>query len=559
MSATDSIHSALVVIITTCVVILAVCFCIKHTPARRTPRASGKYSSILRGANTCEERIKLLVVHHGTEDDLFWKDVEKGFNDAENLLNGIDMRIVRGLNNMENGIRSALGNADGLIVTCPYVKSSTPEKYAMIDEGIKSVIEQGIPVITFNTDTYHNREVFQYVGSFNRDLGKRAAIAALKKYPQLLPENKELLIDQNLSTSCEEKVALIKKQCEDAGSRKISHVIGMLQEDFNVTLDWRIEEFYSEWCQQTSPFLAPTLVKTYTKAEARAEVEKVFKSSSEEGCILVPCGVMVLQDCIDILNEFKSRNAEIYACQVGDTGKLVSRLAGENDIPFVGQMPYHQGFSCITSMHNIIKNYNYGKSWEREKGNSAVVVEASYECTGDCNIETDIVSRRIKQKSRHRDAPWIQVGVAITIEGIDIAAWDQYEENNVGKTNTVYLYEGGSVNVNVVNGAEHFNASYDGKDGKRLYKGMLGEFIKVYPLYERVLDVGRNQHQYYIVMNNGTRMQIAKSTEKLRSEAFVRSKYTQNTYKVQLYEDEDMNVLQRILKGSLGNRCMPCV
>ena len=141
-------------------------YCSYSRPSPKYTRhagASGKMSSITRDQHSsCETRIKILIVHHGAEGDTFWQDVEKGFADAHNLLAGIDLTIVRGLGNMENGIRSALGNADGLCVTCPYVNKSNPESYAKIDEGIKAVIESGIPVITFNTDTYHNKQVFQY-------------------------------------------------------------------------------------------------------------------------------------------------------------------------------------------------------------------------------------------------------------------------------------------------------------------------------------------------------------------------------------------------------------
>ena len=545
-------NESLIVLVVIIVVTTVLCACLKTTKVSKPSRVSSKFSSLTRDQTACKERIKILIVHHGNEEDLFWQDVEKGFQDAHNLLDGIDLNIVRGLGNMERGIYGSLGQTDGLCVTCPYVRTSQEAEYLKIDDAIKAVIQSGIPVITFNTDTYHNREVFQYVGSFNKELGKRGAVSALKKYPSLLPENKELELEPNLSTSCDERVKQLRKQCEESGTRKISHVIGMLQENFNVTLDWRIDEFFKEWCNQTMPFAPPLLIKTYSKAETLSEIEKVSK---EEGCILVPCGVMVLQDCVELLTKYQATR-EIYACQVCDTGELVSKLAGENDIPFVGQMPYQQGFSCITSMHNIIANYNYGKNWEREKGNSAVTIEANYECIEDCVIE-DKISIKMKQRDRGPETPWMQIGVAIMLEGLDIAAWDEYKEENVGRINKVILPNGNVIDVTVVNGAQNFGATYDGKSG-RLYTGMLSEFIKFFPLYERRIDLKRNKFQYYIVTANGTRMPISEDIEKLRNGMFLRLQYAENTYRIQLYEQDDLKNLQKVLQGSLGNRCAPC-
>jgi hypothetical protein len=355
--------------------------------------------------------------------------------DAGSLLSNIQLDRYANLEGMLDNIKGAPENSEGLIVSCPYI--NTDPKYKEVDDAIKFVISTGTPVITFNTDTYHNPQVFQYVGSSNKILGKRGAITALKKYKQLLPEDVEVITESNLSMSCEDRVRMVERQCKaQQGKRKISHVIGFLQEKFNVTLDWRIDEFHREWNTQTSPFPPTSLVKVYSFEEAQAALAAIKVQSGEETCVVVPTGLMTMEPSVRL----KEAHPDIYICEVGDTGAKVSELAAKHDIPFVGQMQYQQGFSTITSMHNLIVNYKGGSSWEREKGNSAVTIDASYECTENCESNTD--DSAIKKKERGYNSPWIQIGVAVQLEGLDISRWDEYQKSNIGKRNKVVQPDG---------------------------------------------------------------------------------------------------------------------
>lgn len=531
-----------------------ICTLTAQTGLRKTGKrgVSGKVSSIVSTNARKSKGIRIRVVHHGNDSDLFWADVHKGIRDAEALLENINVELVMGTASMLEAIKRVPSVADGLIVTCPYI--NTDPNYADIDAAIKQVIAAGYPVITFNTDTYHNPNVFQYVGSSNKILGKRGAITALKKYPDLLPDDQDIQTGTNMSLSCEEKVELVKLQCKKAGNRKVSHVIGILQEKFNVTLDWRIEEFHKEWNLQTSPFPATTLVKTYSLEECRSAVS-ALRVSSEETCIVVPTGLMAMDEAIAIKKEFPN----VFLCEVGDTGEKVSALASENDIPFVGQMQYQQGFSTITSMHNIIVNYNGGSAWERERGNAALTIDATYECTEECGSQDVKVS--INQKERGMETPWLQIGMAIQLEGLDISKFDDYKKENIGKVNKVFLHDGTEVDSIVVDGAANFNAVYaedfDSKNPKRIYNGLLGEHLQFYPLYERNVDGKRNKCQYFVVHGNGTRIALGE-VPKVLDGSFVRMKHTGTTFKLILYDQDEIVQLQKILKGSLGNKCAPC-
>ncbi len=549
-------HITLFSIIITSIIciIVELCKSNKHKIHRLAARASSIISTPS-ASSTCKNNIKIRVVHHGTESDLFWKDIHYGMRDAERLLSGIKVERFANIEMMIENIKGTPENADGLIVSCPYV--NTNPKYKEIDEAINSVIDTGTPVITFNTDTYHNRKVFQYVGSSNKILGKRGAIAALKKYKHLMPEDTEVSTETNLSTSCEERIQLLEKQCKaQIGKRKVSHVIGFLQEEFNVTLDWRIEEFHKEWNAQTSPFAPTIMVKVYSFEEARAAMNAVKIGSGWETCIVVPTGLMTMGDSIRLKETFP----DIYVCEVGDTGAKVSELAAKHDIPFVGQMQYQQGFSTITSIHNLIVNYKGGTAWEREKGNSALTIDASYECTENCEQTTD--DSAIKKKERGYNSPWIQVGVAVQLEGLDISRWDEYQKTNIGKINNVTQPDGSITDSVVIDGSKNYNAvyaeDYNPKDPKRIYNGMLGERLKYFPLYERTVDGKRNKCQYFLVHSNGTRLPLGKDIDKVLDGTYVRMQLSSTTFKIMLYDQDDVVQLQKVLKGSLGNRCASC-
>jgi hypothetical protein len=520
--------------------------------------ASARSASLLAAPLGAAARptLRIRIVHHGSEADTFWRDVHKGAHDARLMLRGIELQILPDLAEMPNNIRRTVAEADALIVSCPY--RNTEPLYTAIDEAIRVVIASGTPVITFNTDTYHNVDVFQYVGSSNRIIGKKGALIALRKYPQVLPEGEKALADDaDLSATCDLRMQAMHRRCNSAGSRKVGLVIGVLQERFNVTLDWRIEEFHREWGVQTAPFPPPKLLKTYSAREAQAAIDSLRVSHGEEVCIVVPTGVAALEQCAQL----KRDNPSLLMCEVGDTGMRVSELASELDIPFVGQMQYQQGFSAVTNMYNLLVNYDRGSTWGRERGNSALTIDATYECTEDCELKgEDTIVRR--QERRAATTPWQQVGVAMHLQGLDIARWDEYRKDNVGKSRRVLLADGNEDKVVVIDGARNYGAVYaedydpDAAPPCRMYNGMLGEWIKYYPLYERVVDRRRNRGQYFIVHERDTRLPLG-DVDRVTNGAFVRTQYGA-TFRVLLYEQDSVISLQSLLEDTRRGTCAPC-
>lgn len=517
---------------------------------------AGRSTSILQAptaSSSCKQLVRIRVVHHGDENDLFWMDVHKGIEDAESLLGNVKVHRVTGPSRMADAILSTPALADGLIVTCPF--RNTDDRYTQITDAIDSVIASGIPVISFNTDTLHNPEIYQYVGSQNKLLGKRGAITVLKKYAHLLPDEQPPREGINLSVSCEERAQELMRACKlQSGKRRVSHVVGILQERLNVTLDWRVEEFHREWNMQTQPFAPTSLVKAYTLDEALNAVRMVEMQPGEETCVVVATGYMTLDEAIAV----KQAHPGVYVCEVGDTGARVSALAAQHDVPFVGQMQYQQGFTAVTSMNNLIANYDGGRTWQREKGNAALTIEASYECTEGCELDQEKVVAM--ERDRGFDSPWIQIGFAVELEGLDISRWDVYDKANIGKRNTVTHHDGHTTESIVVDGAANYGATYaadyDERNPTRIYEGLLGERLQYHPCYERSIH-GRNQCQYFIVSANGTRLPLGEMS-RLQNGAFVRVQYSGATMRIVLYDEDDVINMQNVLKGSLGNRCAPC-
>jgi len=83
---------------------------------------------------------------------------------------------------------------------------------------------------------------------------------------------------------------------------------------------------------------------------------------------------------------------------------------------------------------------------------------------------------------------------------------------------------------------------------RRLYNGMLGEWIKYYPLYERVVDRKRNRGQYFIIHERDTRLPLG-DVDRVTNGAFVRTQYGA-TFRILLYEQDSVVSLQSLLEAT---------
>jgi hypothetical protein len=514
--------TALAVGLTLALVITVALLCARRQQGRAGRRAgrpaqaaAGRVASILQApgpnaasssSSSARRRIRLRMVHHGAEDDEFWRDVQRGVSDASRTAGDVKVEVVGGLATMVSAMRSAPSSVDGLIFTCPY--DNTDERYRGIDEAVSVAIAAGLPCISFNTDTFHNPKVFQYVGSSNKDLGERGAQVALSWFPELGPGG--------------------------GAQRRVSHIVGILQEHINVTLDWRITRFHWRWSKLTQPFAPPTLVKVYSAREAWDVVQAARTANSGETVMLVPTGLASMPAAVELLQ----RDGPLYACQVGDTGERVSALLEAHNIPFVGQMQYTQGFATVTSMVNLMLNYNGGVDWSRKRGNAALTVDATYECTHDCGTAMDPLAE-LGHKDRSIESPWTQMGVSVHLEGLDISRWDEYRRDRIGCVNKVVHHDGSVTDSVVVDGAANFGAAFaaDGDPTKRVYEGMLGERLRYSPLFERRTDTARDQYEYFVLQDNGARVPLGRMRKVMHGD-FVRSEFSSSTFRIMVYAEE---------------------
>lgn len=470
--------------------------------------------------------MRVRMVHHGSNGDLFWEEVHRGVDDAQRMYNtevgGGAARLlverVVGVESMVSAVLSTVGAADGLIVSCPYISEGpSAAAYAQLDAAIRAVIAAGVPVITFNTDTYHNPQVFQYVGSMNRLLGTRGARVAAKRFPELLAPG------------------------------RVARIVGVLQERFNVTLDWRIEEFHREWNSLVRAaaggdlLRSAELTKAYTLEEARAAMARALREG--ERVLLVPTGLMSMDTTETLLAEEPER---ARAVEVGDTGAQMAARSQKHGVPFVGQMQYQQGLTTVTSMVNLLVNYEAGESWVGERGNAALTLDATYECTEDCAESSRAVARPAPVGQRDRLGvsgrdDWRQVGLAIYLDGLDIARWDEYSRERVGATNRVVQPDNSVRTVAVVDGARHFGAVRADEaaeaGGGRVYEGSLSEQLHCVALHERMVDRARNRYEYYVQEPTGARLPLGGELDRLVDGAFVSARHTRTTYRVARYDE----------------------
>ena len=339
------------IVMVVCILVSAVTLILVNTRNLHTKNQRNSISaksSILEKASCKRTKFKIRVVHHGTPGDRFWIDVGQGMKDASVMFGDIELEVLDGVNHLVNNVYGTITNADALIVTCPYFHGSS--EYDKLDKAIQTVINSKFPVITMNTDTYENPNVIQYVGSINKLLGLRAARVVQQKWRQL----------------------------------SVEHIVCFVTEKFNITLDWRADNFIKEFNLLFKR--NAQLHKCYTVEE----VESHISQKSMENCLLLSLGLVTLQKLDQTFTKF----AGIKGCQCGDTGAELSQLCQKFQIPFVGQQQYQQGFSAISSMCNILINYEKGETWNKEQGNSASVLNATFECSdeSECVISNELNS-----------------------------------------------------------------------------------------------------------------------------------------------------------------------
>mmetsp|Transcript_41709 Transcript_41709/g.126542 ORF Transcript_41709/g.126542 Transcript_41709/m.126542 type:complete len:1858 (-) Transcript_41709:76-5649(-) len=130
---------------------------------------------------SCGLKPRIHVVTHARDfNDVFWNTWRDGAEAASSESAHVTWDAVG--YDVEAAVRSlanACNSSEAIVVTVPYAEGT--EQYELMDQAINKCIAMGKPIFTTNTDTYHNDNVYAYVGSSNYDIGVKCAMSLL--YP----------------------------------------------------------------------------------------------------------------------------------------------------------------------------------------------------------------------------------------------------------------------------------------------------------------------------------------------------------------------------------------
>ena len=119
----------------------------------------------------------LTIVTHADAGSDFWAQWEEGARAAAQ-----DFSVVWYSNGLVSSaivsaIESSCPSTDAMVVTVPF--DDNTQDYSDVDAAIKACQQSrpSLPIVSANTDTYHNPELLAYVGSDNYAIGTKCGIA----------------------------------------------------------------------------------------------------------------------------------------------------------------------------------------------------------------------------------------------------------------------------------------------------------------------------------------------------------------------------------------------
>lgn len=119
-----------------------------------------------------------VIDNQGNNADTFWTTWKQGATLALAGRSNLQWHAVGyDADAATNALSVACSSGDAVVVTVPY--ASTTDEYQKMDDAINQCIAKGKPVITANTDTYHNENVYAFFGTSNYDMGVKCALSVL--------------------------------------------------------------------------------------------------------------------------------------------------------------------------------------------------------------------------------------------------------------------------------------------------------------------------------------------------------------------------------------------
>ncbi len=134
-------------------------------------------------ARTQENTYKIAVVVHGSQDDPFWKPVQRGVEDAAELYSDAEVTYT---GTTVFSVEEFLTNLSSAITSRPDALVCTLTDPPAMDDMLRNVINAGLPVVAINAPDLRKPEdaripVLTYIGEDSHYVGVLAAEETLKR------------------------------------------------------------------------------------------------------------------------------------------------------------------------------------------------------------------------------------------------------------------------------------------------------------------------------------------------------------------------------------------
>ena len=147
--------------------------------------------------------LRLTTITHAHEDSLFWSRWREASTTAAQDFTHTYVATAYDVSRHVAAIKEACEkqdpSEDAIVVTVPYPKG---EGYEEVDQAINDCLNlrPTLPIVTTNTDSYHNPRVLSYVGSENYAIGEVCARAVFTDDPAVMKGSRPLALSSSVMT-----------------------------------------------------------------------------------------------------------------------------------------------------------------------------------------------------------------------------------------------------------------------------------------------------------------------------------------------------------------------
>ena len=147
--------------------------------------------------------LRLTTITHAYEDSPFWSRWREASTTAAQDFTHTYVATAYDVSRHVAAIKEACEkqdpSEDAIVVTVPYPKG---EGYEEVDQAINDCLNlrPTLPIVTTNTDSYHNPRVLSYVGSENYAIGEVCGRAVFTDDPAVMQGSRPLVLSSSVMT-----------------------------------------------------------------------------------------------------------------------------------------------------------------------------------------------------------------------------------------------------------------------------------------------------------------------------------------------------------------------